>query len=110
MERGLGFHRQTVLKLALLESGPGARIELFECAAPDQRRAHSQVTDVGGAHIAISVSDLDSAIAEVASARGVTMLAGPTNEKGGVRWIYLRTPWGLTLELVERRSRAGGSN
>lgn len=53
------------------------------------------------------VADVDKAVARLAELPGVRILGQVKQVAGdspvaGNRWTYLRTPWGLLLELVER--------
>jgi catechol 2,3-dioxygenase-like lactoylglutathione lyase family enzyme len=105
MQSSFAIHRSSSLNLALFETGTGMRLEIFEWAAPDQRTEHPRISDIGGPHIGIAVSDLLEAIERVAAADGVTMLAGPNTASishGEETFIYFLTPWGLPMELVQR--------
>jgi 2-epi-5-epi-valiolone epimerase len=59
---------------------------------------------VGGGHLAFFVDDVDAATAALSRYPGVTPLAGPetitTGPLTGDRWVYLRTPIGLYIEMV----------
>jgi catechol 2,3-dioxygenase-like lactoylglutathione lyase family enzyme len=108
MESSFAIHRKSSLNLALLETDSGMCVELFEWSAPDQRTEHPRISDIGGPHVGIVVSDLAQAMERVAAADGVTMLAGPnsaTNSMGDVSFIYFLTPWGLPMELLQRGPR-----
>src|SRR3712207_3081759 len=55
-------------------------------------------------HLAVYVDDLDAAI-EHLRRHGVSLMSGPNPLPGpeageGNRFIYARTPWGLTVELI----------
>jgi catechol 2,3-dioxygenase-like lactoylglutathione lyase family enzyme len=87
-----------------LRCANGANIELFEFYSPDQREAFPRPSDVGIQHLAVYVEDLDAA-AEHLRRHGVKLMSGPNPLPGpeageGNRFIYSRTPWGLTLELI----------
>src|SRR3712207_8334399 len=61
-------------------------------------------SDVGIQHLAVYVDDLDAA-AEHLRRHGVNLMSGPNPLPGpeageGNRFIYARTPWGLTVELI----------
>jgi catechol 2,3-dioxygenase-like lactoylglutathione lyase family enzyme len=85
--------------------GPGHRLELIEYQAPPDRGAvRPRPCDVGFAHIAFDVDDMDAAIA-AAAAHGVHPInqtavieAGPN--KGG-KAVYLRDPDGITIEFIQ---------
>ncbi len=87
-----------------LRCANGANIELFEFSSPDQREYFPRPSDVGIQHLAIYVDDLDAA-AEHLRRHGVSLMSGPNPLPGpeageGNRFIYARTPWGLTVELI----------
>jgi catechol 2,3-dioxygenase-like lactoylglutathione lyase family enzyme len=87
-----------------LRCANGANIELFEFSSPDQREDFPRPSDVGIQHLAIYVDDLDAA-AEHLRRHGVKLMDGPNPLPGpeageGNRFIYARTPWGLTVELI----------
>jgi catechol 2,3-dioxygenase-like lactoylglutathione lyase family enzyme len=90
--------------VSFLRCGNGANIELFEFYSPDQREDFPRPSDVGIQHLAIYVDDLDAA-AEHLRRHGVKLMSGPNPLPGpeageGNRFIYARTPWGLTVELI----------
>ena len=62
-------------------------------------------TDIGAAHLAFFVDDLEAAGASVA-AHGGTMLGQPVSTAGepkrGERIWYFKTPWGAFMELLWR--------
>jgi catechol 2,3-dioxygenase-like lactoylglutathione lyase family enzyme len=87
-----------------LRCANGANIELFEFASPDQREDFPRPSDVGIQHLALYVDDLDAA-AEHLRRHGVKLMSGPNPLPGpeageGNQFIYARTPWGLTVELI----------
>ncbi|QNP74127.1 VOC family protein [Streptomyces roseirectus] len=105
MLRQLGVHRSAVAHIAMLRLGPVTNVELFEYASPDQRRVYPRNSDWGGHHLALGTEDLDASLAHLTAYDGVVALGEPqTVAEGpiaGVRFIYLRTPFGLHLELSE---------
>jgi len=86
---------------------PDHTVELIEYSAPEDRRAlDGRPCDVGFAHIAFDVTDLDALIGRLA-AYGALPISPPfVNRHGGpnagVRVSYLRTPDQVTIELIER--------
>ena len=87
-----------------LRCANGANIELFEFYSPDQREEFPRPSDVGIQHLAVYVEDLEAA-AEHMRRHGVNLMSGPNPLPGpeageGNRFIYARTPWGLTVELI----------
>lgn len=84
-------------------------VELIEYRAPQDRRiVDIRPCDVGFAHIAFDVRDIDAAIAALRP-YGAEPIAPPfVNRTGGpnagVRVSYLRTADRITVELIERPS------
>lgn len=100
----LDVHPRAVLSaIRLLRCGSGSNLELFEFESPDQRTETPGNADIGSAHLAFQVEDMASAL-EYLDARGVEILGDPQfvteGPSTGVRWIYVRAPWGLQLELI----------
>jgi catechol 2,3-dioxygenase-like lactoylglutathione lyase family enzyme len=94
------------IKLAVLKSTGGHKIELLEYLAPPDRKGHVDLRpcDVGSAHVALLVDHLD-AILEKISASGwkaagepQTLMSGPN---AGKRVVYVRDPDGTTIEFME---------
>lgn len=130
LERSLGFWREVMgLELVSLEPrdpaliervvgvegaevmvaylrGHGHTLELIEYTAPAGREhVRPRPCDVGFAHVAYDVSDLD-AVLEAAAAHEVLPINPPaTIDKGpnaGFRVVYARDPDGITIEFIEK--------
>ena len=86
--------------------GSGHSLELIEYAGPDDRSSvYPRPCDVGFAHVAYDVDDIDAAIG-ASSAHDVKPI-GPVTviDKGpnqGSRVAYLRDPDGITIEFIEK--------
>ena len=96
-----GGRTQTV---RFLRCANGANIELFEFDSPDQREEFPRPSVPGIQHLAVYVDDLDAAVEHLLCHR-VKLMSGPNPLPGpeageGNRFIYARTPWGLTIELI----------
>jgi catechol 2,3-dioxygenase-like lactoylglutathione lyase family enzyme len=90
--------------VSFLRCANGANIELFEFYSPDQREEFPRPSDVGIQHLALYVENLDAAVEHLRHHR-VKLMSGPNPLPGpeageGNRFIYARTPWGLTVELI----------
>ncbi|RCG21410.1 glyoxalase [Streptomyces diacarni] len=92
---------QVAMRMLRLPHGPG--LELFEFRGPRRREA-AVPSDLGWQHLACYVEDLPAACEAVREAGGTVPdeprplpgpEAGPRN-----RFLYCRTPWGSTLELL----------
>jgi catechol 2,3-dioxygenase-like lactoylglutathione lyase family enzyme len=87
---------------------PDHTVELIQYNAPaDRTTVNSRPCDVGFAHIAFDVSDIDASIAWLARF-GATPIAPPyVNKSGGpnagVKVSYLLTEDRITIELIEHR-------
>jgi len=113
------------LKLAVLKSPTGHKIELLEYLAPADRKKHVDPStslpssaqssgvasrtslrscDVGHAHVALIVDDLDSVLQKIAASgwkaagKPQTLAQGPN---AGKRVVYVRDPDGTTIEFME---------
>ena len=86
--------------------GAGHSLELIEYSGPDDRTVvYPKPCDVGFAHVAYDVDDIDAAIA-TASSHDVKPI-GPVTaiDQGpnkGSRVAYLRDPDGITIEFIEK--------
>jgi catechol 2,3-dioxygenase-like lactoylglutathione lyase family enzyme len=86
---------------------PDHTVELIEYSGPaDRTIVDARPCDVGFAHIAFDVTDLDGVIAHLARYGAVPISPPYVNKRGGpntgVRVSYLRTPDKVTVELIER--------
>ena len=94
------------LELAVVKAPGGHKIELLQYFAPPDRKSDVDLRpcDVGAAHIAFTVEDLEPLLARVAQSgwkaagRPQTIPAGPN---AGKRVIYVRDPDGTTIEFME---------
>lgn len=89
-------------------AGHGHVIELIQYTAPAGREhVRPRPCDVGFAHVAYDVTDLDAAIAACAP-HGVVPISPPASvdqgPNAGLRVSYLRDPDGITIELIEHPS------
>lgn len=93
--------KQVAIRMLALPNGPG--LELFEFSGPRQDRA-ALPSDIGWQHLALYTDTLESSLRDVIAAGGTALSdprplpsveAGPRN-----RFVYCRTPWGSTLELI----------
>jgi len=61
-------------------------------------------SDVGGRHLALHVEDVDAAATYLGALPGFTVLGAPETITDGPiagdRWVYVRSPLGLHIELV----------
>ena len=93
------------IKLAVLKTPGGHKIELLEyLAPPDRKHADDRPCDVGHVHVALLVDDLDAIIEKIggsgwkAAGKPQTLKTGPN---AGKRVLYVRDPDGTTIELMQ---------
>jgi catechol 2,3-dioxygenase-like lactoylglutathione lyase family enzyme len=88
----------------LIGCGAGIEIELFQYSSPLMRRQRPMNCEDGGHHLALQVTDIDAAVRRLVDAGATPMGPIKDNPHGpwqGADWIYLETPFGLTLELLQ---------
>ena len=93
------------LKLAVLKTRGGHKIELLEYLAPaDRKPANLRPCDVGSVHVALLVNDLDTVLERIAASgwkaagKAQTLTRGPN---AGKRVVYMRDPDGTTIEVMQ---------
>ena len=93
------------IKLAVLKTPGGHKIELLEYLAPaDREPANLRPCDVGSVHVALLVNDLDTVLERIAASgwkaagKPQMLTAGPN---AGKRVVYVRDPDGTTIEFME---------
>lgn len=105
IEEALGLPAGTTLNaIRMLRLGKGASLELFSYSSSDQREP-VRPSDLGIQHFAVYVDDIE-AVAMRINAHGGKVLGQiaplPGGDAGpGNRFVYSRTPWGTSMELVE---------
>ena len=94
------------IKLAVLKTPGGHKIELLEyLAPPDRKHADVRPCDVGHVHVALIVDDLDAALDRIAASgwktagKPQTLKMGPNT---GKRVVYVRDPDGTTIEFMQQ--------
>ena len=96
------------IKLAVLKTPGGHKIELLEYLAPaDRKRANLRPCDIGSVHVALLVEDLDVALDRVAVSGWKTAGQPQILTKGlnaGKRVVYVRDPDGTTIEFMQVRT------
>lgn len=86
--------------------GPGHSLELIQYLSPtDRSSVRPRPCDVGFAHVAYDVDDIDAAIEAAAGhsleLAGSVMVIDQGPNKGG-RVAYLRDPDGITIEFIQK--------
>ncbi|WP_448321846.1 VOC family protein [Streptomyces sp. CO7] len=96
MTRKLGVHPRARAQVGLIRLGAHSNLELFQYTAPGQITSPPGPNDVGGHHLALTVSDLDAAQEHLRRSGAVRL--GPPDRSGGSRRWFL-TPVGILLSL-----------
>lgn len=94
------------LKLVVLKTPSGHKIELLEYLAPDDRKQRNDLRpcDLGHVHVALVVDNLDEIMERIAvsgwkaAGKPQTLAVGPN---AGKRVVYVRDPDGTTIELMQ---------
>ena len=93
------------IQLAVLKTPTGHKIELLEYLAPaDRKHLRPQPCDIGSAHIALTVDDLDAVLSAIApfgwnsGGNPQTLQSGPN---AGRRVVYVRDTDGTTIEFMQ---------
>jgi catechol 2,3-dioxygenase-like lactoylglutathione lyase family enzyme len=93
------------IKLAVLKTPGGHKIELLEyLAPPDRKQIALRPSDVGSVHVALIVNDLDAVLDRIAASgwkaagKSQTLRTGPN---AGKRVVYVRDPDGTTIEFMQ---------
>jgi catechol 2,3-dioxygenase-like lactoylglutathione lyase family enzyme len=105
IEEALGVPAGTTLNaIRMLRLGQGPSLELFSYSSSDQK-APVVPSDFGLQHFALFVDDIEAVAARIELHGGKILgqiLALPGGDSGpGNRFVYFRTPWGMTMELVD---------
>ncbi|KAB2697574.1 glyoxalase [Ochrobactrum sp. Kaboul] len=104
MTDALGVHpRARIERVAMIRSGNGSNIELFEYSSSDQRVLSSKNSDIGAFHLGFYVRDIAAAKSYL-DERGITTRLGPIpiteGPVAGQSILYFQAPWGLQLEII----------
>jgi catechol 2,3-dioxygenase-like lactoylglutathione lyase family enzyme len=94
------------LRLAVVKTPGGHKIELLEYRGPSNRKQHVDLSpcDVGHVHVALIVDDLDAILGAIkasgwkAVGKPQTLQSGPN---AGKRVVYVHDPDGTTIEFMQ---------
>src|SRR5437773_8389369 len=94
------------LKLAVLKTPSGHKIELLQYFAPADRKRDASLRpcDVGHVHVALTVENLEPLLEKIAASgwkaagKPQPLTKGPN---AGKRVVYVRDPDGTTIEFME---------
>ena len=94
MTRRFGCDANAKGRFAFFRLG-NSSIELLEWSAPGRNESAPLNSDLGGRHLALSVSDLPAALDRLRAVDGVTI-----REPNDAGYIYCATPLGLEIQLI----------
>ena len=91
-------------KIVMIRAGSGSSIELFQYSSPDRNMQRPMGDDVGWFHIGFYTDDIPGSVIYLKS-KGIEIMNDPIvvaegAPNTGETWVYIRTPWGLLIELV----------
>src|SRR5438105_1433200 len=100
------------IKLAVVRTPGGYKIELLEYVAPADRKkdVNLRPCDVGHVHVALTVENLDAILEKIAAAgwkaagKSQTLTTGPN---AGKRVVYVRDPDATTIEFMQQEETEG---
>ena len=102
------------LKLAVLKTPSGHKIELLEYLSPqDRKNVHVGPADVGHVHVALVIDNLEAVLKRIAASgwnaagKPQTLTKGPNS---GKRVVYVRDPDGTTIEFMELPKRTSSTD
>ncbi|MDQ0393395.1 VOC family protein [Labrys monachus] len=104
MTDALGVHpRARIERVAMVRTGSGSNLELFEYSSPDQKVLAQKNSDIGAFHLCLYVRDIAAAKAYL-DAEGIATRLGPIpiadGPIAGQTILYFQAPWGLQLEAI----------
>jgi catechol 2,3-dioxygenase-like lactoylglutathione lyase family enzyme len=80
-------------------------VELIEYVHPEPSRVDMETSVIGSSHLCIEVEDIEAEFARLRDAgvpfRATRPVATPDGDLAGQKWAYLRSPDGITVELVQ---------
>ena len=77
MTRKVGVHPRATVRGAMLRFGPATNVEFLQYDVPGQAKASPEVSDIGAAHLAVFVDDIDAAGERLRSEPRVSWVAKP---------------------------------
>ncbi|MFE1197785.1 VOC family protein [Streptomyces olivaceoviridis] len=104
MRTHLDVHPRASAEIALVRLGPDTNLELFAYKSPDHTATPRAPHDTGHVHLALHVTDVARAAAELTRRAGVSPL-GPVlrvpdgQPDAGTHWVRLSSPFDAPLEL-----------
>ncbi len=80
-------------------------VELIEYVHPAPSRVDMETSVIGSSHLCLEVDDIEAEFARLRDAgvpfRATRPVATPDGDLAGQKWAYMRSPDGITVELVQ---------
>lgn len=99
VDLGAGTERADMDIQVLRHGDDGPMLELIRYTQHATNRA-ARNSEVGSAHMGFVVTDMDAAYAAL-RADGVEFLSPPNTDQYGEKWVYMRDPDGIPVELMQ---------
>jgi glyoxylase I family protein len=94
MARRLGVHPRATGSFRFYRSGD-LLIEFLQWQSPDQITEPARNCDIGGRHLAVSVTDMPAALERIGAFPGVEIRE--PNDRG---YVYVKAPFALEVQLI----------
>lgn len=95
-KRYFGVHENSIVEGAAFLQYGGKKIELVQWSAPDQQNVQLIPSDIGTAHLAITVTDLEEALKYFKEQSGIKV-----REISPLGFFYITTPWGMEIQIMK---------
>ena len=94
MHRLFGVDQDATVEYAFFGLGDTV-IELLQWKGPNRSETPAGNSDLGGRHLALTVSDMGTALGRLSAVEGVEI-----REPNQLGYVYVRTPIGLEIQLI----------
>jgi catechol 2,3-dioxygenase-like lactoylglutathione lyase family enzyme len=92
-----------ITRIAMLQTGNGSNIELFEYSSPERKMERPMNDDIGWYHFAVYTTDIEKSV-DYLTSKNIRIIGSPIQHKtgpnAGLTGVYFETTWGLQIELV----------
>ena len=98
LKRCFGVHENSVVEGAAFLQYGGRKIELVQWSTQDRQNVHLKPSDIGVAHLAITVTDLEEAMEYFSEQSDVKV-----RELSPLGFFYITTPWGMEIQIMKQK-------
>ncbi|WP_141504629.1 VOC family protein [Paenibacillus luteus] len=96
-KRYFGVHENSVVEGAAFLQYGGRKIELVQWSTPDQQNIQLAPNDIGAAHLAITVTNLEEALMYFKEQAGIKV-----REISPLGFFYITTSWGMEIQIMKQ--------